>query len=118
MFNNGNGKTRRNMGMGIEGTCYCPDCGYEASHKRGAPCYEIKCPSCGVALIRKELNSVTGRDNMKPSVNQASCIGCRRCVSICPVNAISMENGKAKINKSLCISCKRCINVCPVHAIV
>ncbi len=30
------------------GRCVCPSCGKEIPHaKRGVPCSQIKCPSCG-----------------------------------------------------------------------
>lgn len=58
------------------------------------------------------------------TVDEKICIGCGLCVSVCPVEAISMENGKAKIDKELCISCGICevgnnqnYSGCPVGAI-
>jgi len=33
--------------------CICPDCGYEESHERGAPCNKTMCPKCGVPLTGK-----------------------------------------------------------------
>ncbi|EOD00836.1 DUF362 domain-containing protein [Caldisalinibacter kiritimatiensis] len=108
----GNGRNRRNQGLGIQGTCYCSNCGYETSHQRGIPCYEMKCPSCGNPLTRKELNTT-----MKPTINQNTCIGCGKCQNVCPVDAITIENGKANIDIAACAGCRRCVNVCPVNAI-
>lgn len=58
-------------------------------------------------------------------VESKTCIGCRLCVSQCPVNAISMQKGKAVIDMDKCISCGICKNGnpsnnykgCPVEAI-
>lgn len=58
-------------------------------------------------------------------VESKTCIGCRLCVSQCPVNAISMQKGKAIIDMDKCISCSICKNGnpsnnykgCPVEAI-
>jgi heterodisulfide reductase subunit A len=45
------------------------------------------------------------------------CNGCGACVSVCPVNAISMQEGKAKIDPFQCTGCGACIPVCPQEAI-
>ncbi|MDY0152273.1 MAG: 4Fe-4S binding protein, partial [Candidatus Cloacimonas sp.] len=57
-------------------------------------------------------------------VDADKCIGCKLCVSNCPVNAITMVNGKAVIDPALCINCGICLNGnnddfegCPVSAI-
>jgi hypothetical protein len=56
----GRGGNRGVMGgedaLGIGGTCYCPGCNYEASHQRGLPCYQMKCPECGISMARKPQN--------------------------------------------------------------
>ena len=44
-----------------------------------------------------------------------SCTGCMRCVSVCPVSAISRENVRTS-GKAVCISCGRCIVSCPAGA--
>ena len=51
------------------------------------------------------------------SVESSKCIGCKICVSKCPVNAIEMVNGKAVIDVDKCIQCGICENVCPTKAI-
>lgn len=44
-----------------------------------------------------------------------SCTYCKKCVNICPMNAISDANPKST-DASKCISCGACISVCPVKA--
>lgn len=39
-------------GIGPGGHCICPQCGQRQPHKRGGPCFEQKCPTCNVAMIR------------------------------------------------------------------
>ncbi len=39
-------------GVGPGGNCVCPQCGASMPHKRGVPCYEIKCPKCGAVMNR------------------------------------------------------------------
>jgi hypothetical protein len=53
----------------------------------------------------------------KPIINVKICIGCQKCVSVCPKSAISMRNEKANIDYNLCTGCGQCIVNCPVSAI-
>lgn len=48
--------------------------------------------------------------------NSDLCIGCKRCVEICPVGANSMKNNKSIIDRSLCSLFMRCIEKCPTGA--
>lgn len=57
------------------------------------------------------------------NVAPAKCIGCKMCITPCPVGAISMVKGKAYIDPAKCVSCGICIDGngkfrgCPVRAI-
>ena len=39
-------------GVGPGGECVCRNCDTRVLHKRGAPCFEIKCPKCGANMTR------------------------------------------------------------------
>lgn len=52
------GRGRRCAGRqaeGIMGTavCVCPQCGREFPHRRGTPCAQSVCVTCGIPLVRK-----------------------------------------------------------------
>lgn len=47
-----------------------------------------------------------------------ACIGCRKCVKECPVDAIEVNDFLAKIDYDKCINCGKCIKVCPTNAIL
>ncbi len=63
----------------------------------------------------------------KPELNDAKCIGCKKCAKSCPVSAITMvekgvnDKGKPIIrpefDNSKCISCKNCVDDCPKDAL-
>jgi len=38
---------------GPDGQCVCPKCGHKEPHQVGQPCSSVKCPKCGVAMIRE-----------------------------------------------------------------
>lgn len=40
-------------GLGTGGDCVCPRCGRRASHQRGVPCNQLKCPACGTEMTRE-----------------------------------------------------------------
>lgn len=53
---------------------------------------------------------------MAVKVIEMKCIGCGKCVRVCPFEAIDMINKKAKINDK-CTACGQCVEACPVKAI-
>ena len=40
-------------GKGPGGFCVCPSCGKKIPHERGVPCFQLKCPDCGTAMVRE-----------------------------------------------------------------
>ncbi len=51
------------------------------------------------------------------SVDKEKCIGCKICLNVCPVKAVSMNKDKAEIDNDKCIDCSKCIQFCPKDAI-
>lgn len=45
------------------------------------------------------------------------CRGKRKCMRVCPTQAIRVRGGKAVINPELCVDCGECIHACPHGAI-
>lgn len=45
----------------------------------------------------------------------SSCKDCGKCVRLCPVGAITLEN-PCEVDQDKCIKCGRCIVVCPSHS--
>ena len=52
----------------------------------------------------------------KPDIDTAKCIGCGKCVDLCPMKNLSIENGKA-VSSNQCTLCYRCFSRCPAKAI-
>jgi nitroreductase/NAD-dependent dihydropyrimidine dehydrogenase PreA subunit len=61
---------------------------------------------------------------MKPKLNPPvvfteDCIGCERCVVVCPGLVLEMVEGKSKVvREEWCIGCGHCGAVCPTEAIL
>lgn len=51
-------------------------------------------------------------------IRQEACIGCSRCMRVCPTEALRVTGGKATLHPGLCVDCGECFNVCPSRAIV
>lgn len=52
----------------------------------------------------------------KLKIDKNKCIGCGKCVELCPINNLSLKEGKSTSNNR-CTMCYRCISLCPVKAI-
>ncbi|MHB1357703.1 MAG: [Fe-Fe] hydrogenase large subunit C-terminal domain-containing protein [Anaerolineae bacterium] len=50
------------------------------------------------------------------TTNPARCRDCYRCVRMCHVKAIRVDNGQAQIVPELCVGCGNCITACPQGA--
>ncbi len=52
----------------------------------------------------------------QPSVRLQRCVGCGRCVDVCPEEAIEVIDGKSVTESSLCSRCGHCLDRCLVGA--
>lgn len=54
----------------------------------------------------------------RPSIDIDKCVGCRKCVNVCPWDALSLVDGKAIIDHDLCCGELACFASCNFGAIV
>lgn len=51
-------------------------------------------------------------------ITEASCIGCTKCIAVCPFDAIIGATGQMHtVLNDLCIGCDLCVPACPVQCI-
>ena len=50
-------------------------------------------------------------------VDNDRCFGCAACVSLCPVDALILDDILAIVDEPSCTHCNFCIPHCPVHAL-
>lgn len=64
-----------------------------------------------VSCINKEKGGVAKKNCA------VACIGCGKCVKECKFDAIVLENNLAYIDFNKCTLCRKCVTVCPTNAI-
>ena len=52
----------------------------------------------------------------KLKIDNKKCIGCGKCIKLCPMNNIHLDKQKA-VSGNMCTMCYRCISKCPTQAI-
>jgi len=55
---------------------------------------------------------------LKALIDETNCIGCTKCITTCPTDAIvGAKNKLHTVIPHYCTSCSRCIDVCPTNCI-
>ncbi len=58
------------------------------------------------------------KDVVTLNLDNYKCIGCGKCLEVCPHQVYILESGKARIkNKDSCMECGACARNCPVEAV-
>ena len=57
------------------------------------------------------------KDEMKGYFITDDCIGCGKCVEVCPQDCINQETIPYVIENKHCLHCGNCLTVCPVGAV-
>jgi NAD-dependent dihydropyrimidine dehydrogenase PreA subunit len=65
-----------------------------------------------------KFNLFSSYDKVEIEINENICIGCERCIEVCPKGVYEIIKRKSKVVAlKECISCKSCFYQCPVGAI-
>jgi electron transport complex protein RnfB len=97
---------------------------------------EDKCVACGACVAacpkhlielrkksaknRKIYVSCRNKDKgaLAAKACAVACIGCQKCVKVCPFGAVTVQNNLAFIDSDKCKLCRKCVAVCPTNAIM
>ncbi len=99
-----------NVRQGVNFICNCCGCCCEAM----------------IAAKRFSLMHTIHTTQFIPELNTKACKGCGKCVSACPVEAMSLVSAndphkrkkkKAKLDETICLGCGVCVRVCPENAL-
>jgi ferredoxin len=85
------------------------------------------CNCCGccceamIAARRFAVYNPVHTSNFIPQIHKDDCTGCGRCVTICPVEAMTLVSAhdpkkprqkKARLNEAVCLGCGLCVRAC------
>ncbi len=85
------------------------------------------CNCCGccceamIAARRFAMFNPVHTSNFIPEINSEICTGCGKCVTICPVEAMTLVSAndpkhikrkKGRLNKDICLGCGLCVRAC------
>ena len=93
----------------------CPNCGYSTSTISYGELPQKTCPHCKTNMEAMAVPKVNR--GPIPRIDLLLCTGCSKCMNVCPMGAIELDNLKAIILNDKCIGCGQCITVCPFSAI-
>ncbi|MDO4323858.1 MAG: RnfABCDGE type electron transport complex subunit B [Lachnospiraceae bacterium] len=54
---------------------------------------------------------------LSPWTCDYGCLGFGTCASVCPFDAITVENGVARVDRNKCHACGKCVSACPKRLI-
>ena len=101
-------------GHGVEDTgkflavCFCCEC----------CCIAVKYAQYGGGMgLGMGGDNLGPLEGMKVVVDEDKCIGCGKCVEVCPFKLRVIKDGKSSVDPKLCAGCGRCIEACPNGAI-
>lgn len=67
--------------------------------------------------IVKKKTKILSDDRAKPTFLHDKCVLCKKCIKVCPADALSIVDKKISLNEDKCVSCYCCHEVCPKKAI-
>jgi len=56
-------------------------------------------------------------DEHRVWIDDQRCLGCGKCVEVCPVGAIAITDNSAQLDDAICTGCGTCVAACPEGAI-
>lgn len=109
------------------GQCGLPGCAGAAAALVAGTVPVTLCPPGGKALaealaaklgVSADLSEMEDSLPMVAQINELTCIGCTKCLKVCPTDAIV---GAAKhihgVLSEACTGCKQCVDICPTECL-
>lgn len=108
------------------GQCGYPGCAAAAAAIVAGSAEPSCCPAGGTALVQDiadclgiqvDLSAIGDRGPVLAAVAEEICIGCCRCIKVCPTDAIVGSTKQIhSVLRDACTGCGACIDRCPTEA--
>jgi len=89
----------------------------------GTPRGNSSCSCCGCcchgmrSISQFNAPGLIAKPRFLPNFEPFHCIACGKCISACPMGALSLEAGKLSFDSARCIGCGLCVLSCPAKAL-
>jgi formate hydrogenlyase subunit 6/NADH:ubiquinone oxidoreductase subunit I len=90
----------------------------EGEIKHNCNCCGCACWNVGNIRRRKIPRDVIMATYFMRETDEAKCSGCGQCATICPVDAVRMEDAAPVTDRDWCIGCGVCATACPTAAVL
>lgn len=69
---------------------------------------------CPITVFLKPMSYFA---RMRVRKDEAKCVGCRKCLKVCPMDVDMLDSRRCRANGTECIVCGECVKVCPKGAL-
>ena len=100
-----------------------PSDGFHSIHLAYGTAYCLyDCVRCSNVCPAGALSPLTLAEKQKCRIGMVQlfkekCVGCGKCVAMCPQGALELKENKSFLKPQYCIGCGACVSVCPVDAL-
>jgi NAD-dependent dihydropyrimidine dehydrogenase PreA subunit len=112
------GAVTRALTSSAGSTAAAANAGTSATAATGTDKGSVTTQSTGGTQTAADGTTQTATTVARVTVDSNACVGCGRCLGVCPQSVFAESGGRATAaDPAACVLCQRCLRVCPANAI-